>query len=191
VFYLTVVRDNARHIREVRRSFSKKRIIVITVISLALGVAGFCLLYWEDLPTNDHLVLGWRWLKLGILLSMAGIVGLAHSALRIFKGRSAIDVIADQSGIHLLYYANLSVVPWTAIRKFYLAEPDTSRVGKSVLVAEVAGAEGLVRRLRLDNPFAPGRRFALPFATVEGSGKMDVQALKAALEEFHRQTTRA
>lgn len=70
------------------------------------------------------------------------------------------------------------------IEGFYVAEVEVATFGESVLVANVASDGTFPRKVRAKNAFGPDGRYALPFATVTGSKRMDIQSLKSALEEM-------
>jgi hypothetical protein len=124
-------------------------------------------------------------------LALTVFVALRHSAL--------FGLVADQRGISLRrFYRELGVVPWSAVDRLVIEATELAERGNSYLVAHLHDEETYKRKLG-NRPDGRMLRLALgvrlpapptsepPFAAIESERSIDLQKLKAVLEELWHQ----
>ena len=187
--HLSVVRDELGHIKEIKTAATQRERASYIVASVAILAIGLCLIHWYNSAEYPHGPIVRGALKLGLIVTVGGLYGVFRNVSRFVRRGDTQEIIADSLGVRFTPYPEIGVVPWANIEGFSVAEVDVTTFGESVLVANVASDGTFPKKVRTKNPFGPGGRYALPFATVTGSNRADIRLLKSALEEILKESS--
>jgi hypothetical protein len=180
---LVVDREPTGDVRSIKRRYSGTEALAVLCFLLVLFVSGLGILLGDwDAPKGRDLMF-----SLGLPLLGPILVLLAY---KLIIGRPIDRVIADREGVRFRPYSELGKVPWRDIDDFHYGQSKDWLMGKRVLFARLRAEETYRGKLHWNSPYAPGKRDALPFATVEGDHGLDLRKLKASLEQLQVQMLR-
>ena len=105
----------------------------------------------------------------------------------VIQGRPEQRPVADPQGVVFYMYLQMGKVPWPDIHEFQYGDARILNLGNRVVYAVLEDERKYLDKIGWNYRLAPGRWRAPPFATVDGNHRVDLPALKPALEELQAQ----
>ena len=149
----------------------------ITSFALVLSAAGIALLGWALYGPSP--LFRFKGIYAGILLFGSGLFLLSVIA----TGGGRFARLADARGLYSTFYKSLGAIPWTEAVDFEIVPVINLGLGRSILRVKTKDSEAILRRTnaRANLPYA------LPFATIESSARVDLEFLRRQLLEMKSQ----
>ncbi len=168
--YLEFVNDGAGNVAEIHIRYTWKDDIKRSVIALVLLGMGLCLIA-PNLNPRRH----FRSEYAGVLLIFAGatiLFRIIHA--RLTHGGNDVVVVANDQGLNLFLYEQISIVPWSDVGNLEIWK--TVSQGE-LLVATLRNEAIYLSQLRQNHPLSPDKKNAPPFATVAFGHAYDIYKL--------------